>query len=146
MGARIVTLQGDSGRLYRVNLRGVLSPQDYTAWNRARYITGDDVSYLDRRYPELLGVWGTVAVGAGKILKAIGGKVFKRIAERVRQRRAAGGGVDTVSAPAASVAPAQSAVKKVFPDSRAKAATIDINKFLPVIGIGAIVLFMAMKK
>lgn len=142
MSARIVTLQGDSGKLYSIDLSQILKPQDYQAWNRARYITGDDLRYLDTAYPELMGVWGTVAVGAGKILKKLGGRIFKRIAERIRARKAKRGGE--------SQAPAQ-APAKVLPDARQvvkkqAAAAFDISKMLPIIGIGAIVLLLAMRK
>lgn len=149
MSARLVTLQGDSGKMYRVDLRGVLGDSDYRAWNRAQYITGDDLIYLDRQYPELMGIWATVAAGAGKVLKNIGGRIFRRIAAKIRARK---GQSEPAPAPAPTAAPVPAQVQQktrvVVPDARqvrvVKSAD-DISKYLPLIG-GAIVLIMVMKK
>jgi len=153
MSARLVTLQGDSGTKYRVDLRGVLDDADYNAWEKARYITGDDLVYLDRRYPELMGVWATVAAGAGKILKNIGGRIFKRIAARIKARRGKSQEQAPQSQAPASVPVPEHVVQKtklVVPDARqAQVKTVssgDVSKMLPLIGLGAIVLIMVMKK
>jgi len=150
MSARLVTLQGDSGTRYQVDLMGVLDDADYAAWQKAKYLTGDDLQYLENRYPELMGVWATVAVGAGKILKNIGGRIFKRVAARIKARR---GKQDSQPAsPPVEVQPQQQPQvqqkKLVLPDTRKQIKTTspDINKMLPIIGIGAIVLIMTMRK
>jgi len=142
MSARLVTLQGDSGTRYQVDLMGVLDDADYAAWQKAKYLTGDDLQYLENRYPELMGVWATVAVGAGKILKNIGGRIFKRVAAGIKARR---GKQD--SQPASPPVEVQQK-KLVLPDTRKQIKTTspDINKMLPIIGIGAIVLIMTMRK
>lgn len=78
--ARLVGLSGD-------DLKSIMEPADYARFARTRYLTGDDIRYLDYKYPELLGVWATIATGAGKILKRIGKGVFGRIAKRIREKR-----------------------------------------------------------
>jgi hypothetical protein len=142
MNARLITLQGDSGTMYRVDLKGVLNDEDFAAWKSAKYMTGDDIDYLDRQYPELMGVWATAALTAGKILKNIGGKVFKRIAQRVRERK--GSQPEKTQVQQAQ----QVQQKKVLPDARREQVkkTADISKYLPLIGIGAVLLIMVMKK
>lgn len=165
----IVVLEGDRFRR-TVNLRRLMKPKDYNWWKNATHISDDDIRYLNAEYPELLGVWGTVAAGAGKVI----GGIFRRIAQRVRERRAARAAAPSSSAGLqpeetqrfyrTSNIPAQQSASTLTPQQRAaiqadarilaqKMSPQDILKsegnsmVLPIaIGAGAIAIMLMMRK
>ncbi len=83
----LITLEGDANDIsYR--LRDIMDSDDYSALMGSDYVTLEDIDYLNRKYPELMGGWIKVI---GKIGKGIGkgvGKLFRVIGRRRRARRA----------------------------------------------------------
>jgi len=84
--AKLVTLEGD-----RLTLESILSENDYNRLLSGSDFDEDEVEYYADAYPELMGVAGTV------IAKVGGGiaRIVRRIAKRIRARRARRAGVMT---------------------------------------------------
>jgi len=51
------------------------------------YFTPEEIAYMQKYDPELLGFWATLIRGAAKVGKRVGGRLFKRARRKARKRR-----------------------------------------------------------
>jgi hypothetical protein len=76
--ADLVTLEGE-----KINLKKILTKRDFYKLRNAKKISRNDIRYLNRKYPELLGAWPIIVAKIAKGAVGIG----KRIAEKVRSKK-----------------------------------------------------------
>lgn len=93
-------------------------------------LLGDDVSYLDEKYPEYMGIWPLIAKAAGFIVKGAA-TVGKKIAEAVKNKKAKKAD-DSAAKKAAAAAAALAAAQEKARD--------DQKKMIMMVGIPAALL------
>lgn len=83
----LVTLEGEQMDAAEVaELLGIDEDDAYYLGRCAGRLSGDDIAYLNAKYPELMGAWPLLAKAAGFLAKG-GKKLFSGIGKAIRKRR-----------------------------------------------------------
>jgi hypothetical protein len=80
----LVTLEGEYNEDY-AELLGI-DDDDAELLGNCAYLTGDDIAYLNAKYPEYMGIWPLIAKAAALVAKG-GAAAVKGIAGAVRKAR-----------------------------------------------------------